>query len=332
MILHPAVIALISGSVLVTLMLLCGSYYGIQILRRWDLRSGSELQLSLERRTYLISTIMSYAFGFQLASIFLFIYTADDLCTLFTGAMCAAGTLFVNDYGYPALILKIIGFLGAGLWLILNYADNRGYDYPLIRKKYALLLIVTPFVLGETLVQGAFFLNLSPEVITSCCGSLFSSEDRGIVSGALFFPATPMRMVFSLSMLLTFTLGTYFLLKAKGGYLFSIVSAATFLISAAALVSFISPYFYELPTHHCPFCILQREYWYVGYPLYLSLLVGAVSGMGVGILMPFRNIESLVAVLPGIQRRLALISVVSFLLFAAIVAFRIVSSGLILEG
>ena len=38
--------------------------------------------------------------------------------------MCAAGTLYVNDYGYPALILKVANFLLAGFWLILNYTDN----------------------------------------------------------------------------------------------------------------------------------------------------------------------------------------------------------------
>ena len=66
MIFHPAIIALLLGSLLTGLMLLYSSYYGIRILRHWDIGSGSELQLGLERRTYLISTVMSYAFGFQL--------------------------------------------------------------------------------------------------------------------------------------------------------------------------------------------------------------------------------------------------------------------------
>ena len=60
-----------------------------------------------------------------------------------------------------------------------------------------------------------------------------------------------------------------------------------------AILSFISPYFYELPTHHCPFCILQSEYGYIGYLLYGALFGSAVTGMGVGVLMPFRNIASL---------------------------------------
>jgi len=108
MIMHPAVIALFVGSILVSCMVLYSMRYGIAIQRHWNLHSGSERQLDLEKKTYLISTIMSYAFAFQLFSLFLFIFTADKLNTLFTGAMCAAGTLNVNGYGYPTLVLKII--------------------------------------------------------------------------------------------------------------------------------------------------------------------------------------------------------------------------------
>ena len=49
--------------------------------------------------------------------------------------MCAAGSLYANDYGYPTLIVKLVNFLLAGIWLILNYVDNQGYDYPLIKTK-----------------------------------------------------------------------------------------------------------------------------------------------------------------------------------------------------
>jgi hypothetical protein len=47
MIFHPAVISLSAGSVLVSSMLLYSSWFGAGILRKWDIRSGSELQLGL---------------------------------------------------------------------------------------------------------------------------------------------------------------------------------------------------------------------------------------------------------------------------------------------
>jgi hypothetical protein len=53
-------------------------------------------------------------------------------------------------------------------------------------------------------------------------------------------------------------------------------------VGLAAVVSWLSPYVYELPTHHCPFCLLQREYRWVGYLLCGALLGGGLTGAGVG--------------------------------------------------
>jgi hypothetical protein len=311
---HPATLSLHVSSILILFMVLYSAGYGIQILRKWDIESGSELQLGLERRTYLISTLLAYTFGFQLFSLFLFIFTVDHIHILFVGAMCAAGSLYVNSYGYPALVLKIINFLLAGLWLILNYTDNRACDYPLIRKKYLLLLIIAPFIFTEMALQWNYFLRLNPDVITSCCGTLFSTDTGRMASEIASLPSLPMKAAFYLTMASTVASGLYFYLKNRGGYLFASLSAIGLLISILSIISFISLYYYELPTHHCPFCILQKEYGYVGYPLYITLLGGAITGMGVGVLMPFRKIGSLSETLPSLQKRLALISSILYVI------------------
>jgi hypothetical protein len=313
-------------------MLLYAAFYGVRILRNWDIHSGSEQQLNLERRTYLISTMMSYAFAFQLLSLFLFIYTADHLSSLFVGAMCAAGTLNVNAFGYPTILLKIINFLLAGLWLIVNYVDNQAYDYPLIRKKYGLLMIITPFVCGETVVQGAYFAGLKPNVITSCCGSLFSSEIQGITSSMLAFPRTVVEVAFYSAMAATLVLGIHFYRKQTYGYLFSVSGILTFLISIVALISFLCLYFYQLPTHHCPFCILQKEYAFVGYPLYLALLGGAVPALGVAAILPSNQVASLATVAPAVQRGLSLMTLTAYALFLVIVTCATIFSDLSLRG
>ena len=59
MILHPAIIALLVASVLISSLVLYALWYGVRILYSWDLRSGSSRQLDLERRTYLISTVLA---------------------------------------------------------------------------------------------------------------------------------------------------------------------------------------------------------------------------------------------------------------------------------
>ena len=333
MIMHPAVIALFTGSMLVGCMVLYSVRYGISIQRHWNLQSGSERQLDLEKKTYLISTVMSYALAFQLFSLFLFIFTADKLNTLFTGAMCAAGTLNVNGYGYPTLVLKIINFIFGGTWLVMNYADNRAFDYPLIKRKYLVLTVIAPFVIAEAVIQGAYFLNLRPHVITSCCGSLFSTEASGIQGGLAALSGVPMMIAFYLAMGITMFSGFYFLIRGgRGGYFFALMSVITFVVSVASLISFISLYFYELPTHRCPFCILQREYHYVGYALYITLLVGVVGGTGVGILKPYHKFESLQTIVPSIKKRLAMMSMASNLLFTFIVTFVMIFTDFKLQG
>jgi hypothetical protein len=332
MILHPAIVALVLVSLLLAVMSLSGAFFGIRIIRHWDMASGSEEQLALERQTYLISTILSYVLFFEIGSLFLFIYTADNLHTLFTGAMCAAGTLYVDPYGYPAFLLKILNVILAGLWLIFNGVDNRAHDYPLIRKKYALLLILAPLILAETVVQTLYFTQMRANVITSCCGSLFSSEGSGIPSDIAALPAKTAMAIFFLAFALTMLMGLIYGLWGKLGGLFSAASGLFFLITCASLISFISLYFYELPSHRCPFCVLQREYTYVGYPLYAFLLVGVVCGLGVGLLLPFRHIPSLSAILPRVQKRLTFWCLLAYLAFAVITILQMVRTDFTLLG
>ena len=332
MILHPPIVALLVGSILISFLLVMASWYGVRILRQWDPTSGSELQLGLERRTYLISTVMGYACAFQVVSLFLFIYTADDLAPLFVGAMCAAGTLYANAYGYPTLILKTVSTVLAGAWLIVNHADNRGRDYPLIRQKYAFLLALTPVVLGETAVQAAYFAGLKADVITSCCGSLFSTASPGVSSDLGSFASAPTKLVFYAAMALLLFAGSWFLRWASGGYVVAGLSVLVFLISIAALISFISPYIYELPTHHCPFCILQAEYHFIGYPMYALLFGGVIAGLGLGLLYYRRHTPTLESVLPPLTRRLSLTTMLCFGIFAAISTFVMVATSFRLEG
>ncbi|HXW69261.1 MAG TPA: hypothetical protein VEJ88_06600 [Dissulfurispiraceae bacterium] len=332
MILHPSIIALFLSSVLISMLLLYSSYYGVLIVRKWDIKSGSELQLYLERRTYLISTILTYVFGFQLISLFLYVYTADLLHPLFVGAMCASGTLSVNSFGYPTLILKVFNFLTAGLWLVLNYTDNRAFDYPLIKSKYKFLIVMAPLVVAETFFQTKFFMGLKPDIITSCCSTLFTSDSTTVASDLASVPSIPGKIAFYSIMVLTLASGVYAYLKGRGGYVFSSLCGISFVMSIVSLISFFSLYYYELPSLHCPFNILHKEYYYIGYPLYLCLFGGTVAGMGTGVLMPFRKVASLTEVIPGIQKKLITFSLMCFLIFTVMVTYKIVSTPFKLQG
>jgi hypothetical protein len=265
-------------------------------------------------------------------SFFLFVYVADDLHRLFVGAMCAAGTLNVNEYGYPAVVLKVLNCLLGGVWLVLNHTDNQASDYPLIRRKYSLLLVIVPFLLYETSQLWSYFLNLKAHVITSCCGSLFSVDEEGVAAGLAALPVIPMQAAFFGMMALTLASGVFFLLKGIGGKLFAVAGTLAFPVSVAALISFISVYFYELPTHHCPFCILQREYHYVGYLIYAVLMGGGVAGAGTWALMSFRSVPSLQVVIPRIQKRLALAGIAFYAVLTILVIIRMAFTDFVLTG
>jgi hypothetical protein len=330
-ILHPSILALAISSLLICLMVIYSTFYSIRILRHWDIASGSERQLELERRTYLISTIVSYFLALQIISLFLFIFTADSICNLFVGAMCAVGTISVNSFGYPTLLLKIITFILAGLWLILNHADNQGYDYPLIRKKYLMLAVLAPLILLETVVQGIYFVGLKPDIITSCCGSLFSATARGIATEIASLPPLPMLTLFYVSALFTFAAGLWFYIRESGGYLFAVLSGSHLLVAIVAIISVFSLYIYQMPSHHCPFCIMQKEYYFIGYPIYIAILVGGVTGLGTGMLMPFRSVASLREILPRVLKNLTLASLASLLFLTLLVSWPILGTSFTLR-
>jgi hypothetical protein len=327
-ILHPSVLALVGSALLMGSLLAYSAWWAVRILQHWDLSSGSELQLALERRTHLLSTLLGYAMVFGLASLFLFVFTADSLAPLFTGAMCAAGSLHASRYGYPVLVLQIAGFALTAIWLVVNRADALGHDYPLVRFKYGFLLALVPILLLEMAGRAAFFLDLKPEVITSCCGSLFGAGGRGLGSDLAGLSPRIAGGAFLGLLAGAIGFGLVFRMTGRGGWILGGFSALLLPAGLAAVISWLSPYVYELPSHHCPFCLLQREYHWVGYPLYAALLGGSISGASVGVLMPFRSIPSLASALPATQRRLAGWSVLLLCGLGALLAWIVAGSNL----
>ncbi|MDD5759289.1 MAG: hypothetical protein PHI06_09420 [Desulfobulbaceae bacterium] len=82
----------------------------------------------------------------------------------------------------------------------------------------------------------------------------------------------------------------------------------------------------------CPPCILQDVNGYVGYPLYPSLFGGMITGLGTGGIAFFSKIKSLKGIIPLGQRRLALVSVICYVIFAGINIVTMMTSNLIMEG
>lgn len=334
MIFQPGVIALLLGSGITLVLLSIAAVPGFKILRKWDIGSSSEEQLALERQTYLVSTLVRYSLFFEVLSAFLFIYTADDIHQLLVGAMCATGSLNANPYGFPALYAKVATLFVSAAWLAINHIDRKAEDFPLTKKKYVLLFVLIPLVFLAYFLQFRYFININPDVITSCCGVLFSEGGPGSGSSLASLPVRTMEVLFFSTALLMVSSGLAASFTGRMAYsvLLSATSAVFFFVALASVVSFISLYFYQLPSHHCPFDILQREYYYVGYPLYASLFLGCFFGVMTGVVEPFNKIASLSEALPRLQRRWALTAALAAAVFVIITLIPMVFMTFRIEG
>ncbi|MDH3798445.1 MAG: hypothetical protein OES70_07390 [Desulfobacterales bacterium] len=332
MLISPAIIALTLASLMVAGFTLYAAGLGMRILMQWDATSAAEKQLELESKTYLVSSILSHMLIIELLSLFLFIAVANRLHIFFTGAMCAAGVLNAGAYGYATLVLKTASFVACGVWMVINHVDTRAQDYPLIRFKYAFLLGICLLLMAETVMQTRYLLSLDPQIITSCCGTLFNERILKVASGMTHLPVVTAAEIFYAGMLLTLAAGIRCVLTGRHDWLYGLLSVAVFPLSLAALISYFSLYVYEMPMHHCPFCMLQKEYHFVGYFLYLFLLVGAITGASAGIIGRFRKKASLAALIPKIQKRLCGVSVLGYGLFTLRVTYAIVFSDFKLTG
>jgi hypothetical protein len=334
MTLHPGIVALIMGSCFVAAMVLYSAAIGAAVLRRWDLTSSSEVQLQLERKTYLTSTIMNYVLGFEILSSLLFVYTVDSLHRIFVGAMCATGSLNANPVGWAALYAKMAVLFLSAIWIAVNAIDQRGADYPLTRFKFAYLLFLVPVVLLSAVLQLLYFLGLKPNIITSCCGALFSESGGGLSSSLSSVAIRPTMFAFY-GLLALFLAAGIFVLRRRtraARYLFAGLSLLVLPVSLTAVVSFISLYFYESPTHHCPFDIFQGNYHYLGYPLYGSLFAGTFFGIMTGFSEMLRGPGSVEETINRLQGKWIVLSVAAVGIFAAVATWPIVFSGFTLDG
>jgi len=326
------VLALLLADLLSLALLVPAGFFALQVLRHWDPASGHARQLRLEKRTYLVGTVVGLVFLAQLLVLPLFVHTADRMALQIVGAMCAVGTLNANAWGFPALLLRIVLFFLAAAWLVLHRTDVRAPDYPLTRAKYALLLVIVPFAIAAALLQLAHFLRLDPDVITSCCGSLFSQGSETVTAHMAALPALPTMIALYGVLGLALAAGLIYLRWRRGLLLFGGLTTLAFPVAIAAIVATVSLYVYEHPLHHCPFCLLKPEYGRVGYALYVPLFAASALGLGLGLTAALARHDSVHRVLARSAPPLVLTASAGLALFAALSAWLSWQSNLILLG
>ncbi len=275
MFLNPNVQIILFIDLIFLIFILISLFYSIEIFNRWDFNSTAPLQYKLEKRSYLISTIIKYIFFLKLPLFLFFIYTVDGLSDIIVGAMCSAGVIDASSYGIPLLILKLVNLYLFGFWLIIHYGDLKYQDLPFSKLKYGFFIVAGSLIVFEIVLDFLMFDSIDLSKIAACCGALFSNASTTSLS--LLFEISSIGYGYFFYVTYFILVGLYF---KKNDYLFSIVNLLYLLISIVSLIMFFGTYIYELPTHHCPFCILQKEYHYIGYFLYITLFVGTFYGIG----------------------------------------------------
>lgn len=276
MILTPEILAIL---ILDGLFLVFGTIAlinAIKIYSSWDISKTTQYQYNLEKKAALGATIVKYIFAIKIPLFLFFIFTIDNLSTLLTGAMCAAGVVDATTYGVYLFIVKIINLYIFGFWLMLHKADISQENIPFTKLKFGLFIFAYGMLVIEILLEVLMFANLDPAVMVSCCGTLFSSTSSSYISSFFTVDPTILLSLFYFNFLLLVVI--YFF---KNNYFYAISSLLFIIISMVSLISWFGTYIYELPTHHCPFCFLQKEYYYIGYLLYSTLFAGTFFGLSV---------------------------------------------------
>jgi len=184
-----------------------------------------------------------------------------------------------TEFGTYLFILKILNIYLFGFWLILHYLDIKSENLPYTRLKFGFFIIAFTVFATEILLEIIMFNAIDVDKMVSCCGTLYSSSATSYIS-TIFLIDTDILLGLFYGNFAALVL--FYFLKQK--HLFSLLNLTFIIISIISLITFFGTYIYELPTHHCPFCFLQKDYYYVGYLIYTLLFVGTFNGITTGFL------------------------------------------------
>jgi len=248
-------------------------YLNIKFIKFWDFESFTPKQTKLEKQAYLASTMALFLFALKLILLIYFVYMIDSLSIIVPGAMCGAGVISANSYGMPLLFVKLTTIFTLLLFLTLNSLDLKAKNYPYFKFKTWMLLLASVLIFAEVYLDISYFFNIDLSVPVSCCSALF-----GNLEGANPLPFgldTKALLIIFYTLYIASILALF--LKNR---VISVITLLLFLtISYYSIVYFFGTYIYELPTHKCPFCMMQKEYGYVGYFVWGLLFFGVFFGL-----------------------------------------------------
>ena len=253
---------------------LIAAFNGFAVWKNWNIESDAEDQYRLEKKVYLIITVLFLGFALRLLMFPLWFFILHTMIPSVPGAMCLVGIHNINpSVSYVASVFKLVMPVFYAYWLILNLLDRRIETQPFMKQKLWLLTPLGTLILIETIIDALFLFSVPPRQV-SCCTSLFDVPRNDLLQIVSESSWLWVVVFYSLSVILLCTMVYFFtaqkksMLTGKGWWfgkknfmlietLFIILVFITFILS---LHTKISPLFLGLPFHHCIFCLCQ-EVW-----------------------------------------------------------------------
>ena len=263
-------------NILLLVLLTVALYHTLILLKKYQKDASSALQYSLEKKSYLITTIIQFSLFAYIFLLLFFTHTLDTLAELIPGAMCGAGVVGGNEYGLLLLLLKFMIIIFSLLWISLHEQDMQQKNFPYFKKKFYLFILLYALIFATFIIEILFYSELNFESPVLCCSSLYGQT----ANTTLFGLSIP--LIVSLFYLTYFFIMFSLYFKKRGALIFS---ALIFIpLSYYSITYFFSPYIYELPTHTCPFCLLHQENYFIGYFIYFSLIFSLYYNLKVALI------------------------------------------------
>ncbi len=327
MLINPWSLALIICSIASLFVVVANIGTGVKVITSWDPADDSVQQIKLETKTWLSALLIEYTMALQILSLFLLILAADNFSHILVGAMCATGAFLANSFGMPSLFVKLLILFLCGFWVVIHRLDIQSEYLPLMRFKFLFLIIITPIFFVDAILLANYLYRLEPDIITSCCGVIFGDGDGDGKNLTGPLPAGFLILLFYGLASVLIAQAIFFLCrqntskKSYSGLFFSLLCFSFFLLSLLVITAVISPYIYAMPSHRCPFDILQKEYNFIGYPIYFFLITSTFSGAVTGLLFLFQGRPGLQQSVKDFQSRALIIMLVSLPMFLLLVSW-----------
>jgi hypothetical protein len=249
---------------------------------------ADERTLTLERRSELMATTLSLAFGLQIAAATLTVLASDRLAGSIRGAMCAFGVVGSSRWGARAVQLSLVSAMACAAWLATRRVDVRLQRGSLVRSLAALALVVTALLGADLAASAAYFLGLDLDVVATCCSVFVDAPSAG--RGAIGDAGARTWSLVGGAAAAGLALGAGVLLARRATIGRGLAVAALGLVGGVvtlrAVTDVVAPYVYEAPNHRCAYCLLRHESAPAGPVLLAALLLAELCGAGAFAVVP----------------------------------------------